>query len=42
VGPDKYDPSVGSKGIYGRSGKSTAGEIGEIRHDALVMVVVSV
>ena len=42
MGPDEDDPSVGSKGVYGRSGKSTAGEIGVIRHGALAMVEGSV
>ena len=42
MGPNEDDPSVGSKGVYGRSGKSTAGEIGVIRHDALATVMVSV
>ena len=36
MGPDEDDPSVGSKGVYGRSGKSTAGEIGVIRHGLVV------
>jgi len=38
VGPDEDDPSAGSKGIYGRSGKSTAGEVGVIRHVVSAMV----
>ena len=42
MGPDEDDPSVGSKGVYGRSGKSTAGEIGVIRHGALATVEGSV
>ena len=42
MGPDKDDPSVGSKGVYGRSGKSTAREVGVIRHDGLAMVEGSV
>ena len=42
MGPDENDPSVGSKGVYGRSGKSTAGEVGVIRHGVLVMVEISV
>ena len=35
MGPDEDDPSVGSKGVYGRSGKSTAREVGVIRHGTL-------
>ena len=42
MGPDEDDPSVGSKGVYGRSGKSTAWEVGVIRHGASVMVESSV
>ena len=42
MGPDEDDPSVGSKGVYGRSGKSTAGEVGVIRHVVLTAVKVSV
>ena len=42
MGPDEDDPSVGSKGVYGRSGKSTAREVGVIRHGALATVESSV
>ena len=42
MGPDEDDPSVGSKGIYGRSGKSTAREVGVIRHGALATIEGSV
>ena len=42
MGSDEDDPSIGAKGVYGRSGKSTAGEIGVIRHDALATVEGSV
>ena len=42
MGSDKDDPSVGSKGIYGRSGKSTTREVGVIRHDASATVKGSV
>jgi len=42
VGPDEDDPSVGSKSVYGRSGKSTAGDVGVIRHGFSVAVVMSV
>jgi len=42
VGSDKDDPGVGSKSVYGRSGKSTAGDVGVIRHGSLAAVVVSV
>ena len=42
MGPDEDDPGVGSKSVYGRSGKSTAGDIGVIRHGSLAAVVVSV
>jgi len=42
VGPDEDDSSVGSKGVYGRSGKSIAGEIGVIRHGFSAVVVMSV
>ena len=42
MGPDEDDPSVGSKGVYGRSGKSAAGEVGVIRHGILATVEGSV
>jgi len=42
VGPDKDDPCVGSKGVYGRSGKSTTGDVGVIRHGSSAAVVMSV
>jgi len=42
VGPDEDDPSVGSKSVYGRSGKSTAGDVGVIRHGSSAAVVMSV
>ena len=42
MGPDEDDPSIGSKGVYGRSGKSTAGEVGVIRHGALATIEGSV
>jgi len=32
VGSDEDDSIAGSKGVYGRSGKSTAGDVGVIRH----------
>jgi len=39
MGSDKDDSTFGSKGVYGRSGKSTAGDVGVIRHGTLVVVV---
>jgi len=42
VGPDEDDPIAGSKSVYSRSGKSTAREVGVIRHVASAAVVVSV
>ena len=42
VGPDKDDPIASSKGVYGRSGKSTTGEVGVIRHGISVAVMESV
>ena len=42
MGPDEDDPSVGSKSVYGRSGKSTAGEVGVIRHGSSAAVMISV
>jgi len=42
VGPDEDDPGVSSKSVYGRSGKSTAGDVGVIRHGSSAMVVMSV
>ena len=42
MGPDEDDPSVGSKDVYGRSGKSTAREVGVIRHGGLATVEGSV
>jgi len=42
VGPDEDDPGVGSKSVYGRSGKSTAGDVGVIRHGSSAAVVMSV
>jgi len=42
VGSDEDDPCVSSKGVYGRSGKSTARDVGVIRHGSLAVVVVSV
>jgi len=42
VSPDEDDSIAGSKGVYGRSGKSTTGEVGVIRHGASVVVVESV
>ena len=38
MGSDEDDSSVSSKGVYGRSGKSTTGKIGVIRHDLLVLL----
>jgi len=42
VGPDEDDPGVSSKSVYGRSGKSTAGDVGVIRHGSLAAIVMSV
>ena len=42
MGPDEDDPCVGSKSVYGRSGKSTAGDVGVIRHGSSAAVVMSV
>jgi len=42
VSPDEDDSVAGSKGVYGRSGKSTTGEVGVIRHSSSVVVVESV
>jgi len=42
VGPDEDDPCVGSKSVYGRSGKSAAGDVGVIRHGSSATVVMSV
>jgi len=42
VGPDEDDSCVGSKSVYGRSGKSTAGDVGVIRHGSSAAVVISV
>ena len=42
MGPNEDDPSAGSKGVYGRSGKSTVGKVGVIRHGALTTVEGSV
>ena len=41
MGPDKDDPCVGSKSVYGRSGKSAAGDVGVIRHGFSTAVVMS-
>jgi len=42
VSLDKDDSIAGSKGVYGRSGKSTAGEVGVIRHGASAVIMESV
>ena len=42
MGPDEDDPGVGSKSVYGRSGKSTAGDVRVIRHSSSAVVVMSV
>ena len=42
MGSDEDDSSVGSKGVYGRSGKSTTREVGVIRHGVLSTVEGSV
>ena len=42
MGPNEDDPSAGSKGVYGRSGKSTVGKVGVIRHGVLAAVESSV
>ena len=42
MGSNEDDPSAGSKGVYGRSGKSTTREIGVIRHGGLATVEGSV
>ena len=42
MGPDEDDPCVSSKSVYGRSGKSIAGDVGVIRHGSLMAVVMSV
>ena len=42
MGPDEDDPGVGSKSVYGRSGKSAAGDVGVIRHGSSAAVVMSV
>jgi len=42
VSLNKDDSIAGSKGVYGRSGKSTAGEVGVIRYGSSAAVVESV
>jgi len=42
VSLDKDDSVASSKGVYGRSGKSTVGEVGVIRHGVSVVVMESV
>jgi len=42
MGPDEDDPCVSSKSVYGRSGKSTAGDVGVIRHGSSAAVMMSV
>jgi len=39
---DVADSILDTKSVYGRSGKSTAGDIGVIRHGSLSAVVMSV
>ena len=42
MGPDEDDPDVSSKGVYGRSGKSAAGDVGVTRHGFSAAIMMSV